>query len=126
MLDLVDEALDQVALFVQMTVMLALLVATWRRGNDRFGAALNNQIKEISRIVGLVGDDVVGAEALDECRRLRNIVALTSCEAQTKRIAQAIDADMNLGAEAATTASQGLLSLTACFFGRQRRKDGRG
>ena len=87
MLDLIDEALDQMALFVQVTVMLALLVATWRRGNDRFGATLNNQIKEISRIVGLVSNDIVGAETLDEGRRLRDVVALTSRQTETKRIA---------------------------------------
>lgn len=126
MLDLVDEALDQMALFVQMTVVLALFFATWRGGDDRFGATLNNQIKEISRIIGLICDNVFGAEALDERRRLGDVVTLTSCQSETQWIAQAIDADVDLGAETATTPSQGLLSLTACFFGRQLRKDERG
>lgn len=71
------------ALFVQMTVMLALLVTAWRRGNDRFGATLNNQIKEISRIVGFIGDDVVSAEALDERSSLGDVVTLTARQSET-------------------------------------------
>ncbi len=114
------------ALFVQMTVVFTLLVATRRRRNDRFGATLNNQIKEVGSIISPVSNDVVGAEALDERGRLRNIVALTACQSETQWIAQAVDADVNLGAETATTASQGLLSRSASFFGRQLRKDERG
>ena len=92
-------------LFVQMTVILALLVATGRGGNDRLRAALNNQIKKLSRIVGLVGNNVVGAETVDERGGLRDVMTLTSRQAETQRIAQTIDADVNLGAEATTTAS---------------------
>ena len=93
------------ALFVQMTVMLALLIATGRGGNDRLRAAFNNQIKKLSRIVGLVGNDVVGTETVDERGGLRDVMTLTSRQTETQRIAQAIDADVNLGAEATTTAS---------------------
>ena len=126
MLDFVDEALNQMALFVQMTVMLTLLVTARRRGNDRLSTTLNNDMKEVEGIVSSVGDDVVGTEVLDEGLCLGDVVALATCQSETQRIAQAIDADVNLGAEATTTSSQRLLSLAAAFFGRRPRKDERG
>lgn len=105
MLNLVDEALDQMALSVQVTVMLALLIATRRRGNDRLSATLNHHIKELSRIAGLVGNNIVSAETVDEQGGLCNVMALTCRQAETQRITQAIDVDMKLGAEVAPTAS---------------------
>ena len=50
-------------------------------------------------------------------------MALTSSQAHSQGIAQAIGTDMDLGAEAAATASQRLVSLPAAFFVRRLHTD---
>jgi hypothetical protein len=64
MLDLVDEAFDQVALSVKVFVVGRRFAAPGERRDHGIGAE-----REISpdlvRVVCLVGDDVLGGEAID-------------------------------------------------------------
>lgn len=85
--------------------MLALLVATRGRGNDRLSAALDNHIVEVEGIISSISDDVVSAEAFDERGSLGDVMVLSACKTETQWIAQTISADVNLGAEATATAS---------------------
>jgi hypothetical protein len=56
-LDLVDEALDQVALAIEVLIIFALLKAanSWR--DDRLDARGDERLNEVRRVVTLVADD---------------------------------------------------------------------
>lgn len=55
--------------------------------------------------------------ASDEGRPLGNVMALSTSQDKPQRVAQGIDAHMDLGAEAASASTQSLGLLTPLFWG---------
>lgn len=68
--ELVDETLDEMALFVQVLVIIPRLapITAWR--DHGFGLFVSDDVQEPVGIKGFVGDDIVEGEALQECGRL--------------------------------------------------------
>lgn len=68
-------------------------------------------------VVGLVGDDVFGGQALDEIARRRHIVLLAWSQGESDRQAESVCAGMELGPDAATRAAE-RLGVRSPFFRR--------
>ncbi len=65
MLDLVEEALDEVALSVECEIARALLLAIGLRRNDAGDCAGFKRRNQRVGIVALIGDDRIGRQALE-------------------------------------------------------------
>ena len=78
MLDLINEALNQVALFVQMLIVLALLSAIGARRNHRLHAVGFDLTDQGGVVVAFVSQQRVCRVAFNQPPGLRAIVTLTS------------------------------------------------
>ena len=103
MFDLADEALDEVALLVGVPVDLTLFFAAPARPYDRLRAPLFDTFDEVRRVVTGIGYQRLELVSLDERRRLRDVVALAARQAEPERQAERVNAQVNLGREAAAT-----------------------
>jgi hypothetical protein len=124
MIDLIDETLDQVALLVQMQIILTRLLAVFARRNDRFSFFICNPLQKWIRIIRTIRNDALEVKPFDQCFCLSDVMPLTSGQQKTQRIAEGIHVYMNFVAEPAPTASQGLGGLPAVFLALQPHKDG--
>lgn len=102
-LNLADEALDQVALLVCVPINLTLFFAVAARRNDRFRALFFDTFDEVCRVVAGVGNQHLELVGFDECRRLRDVVTLAARQAKSERQAERVHAQVNLGRKAAAT-----------------------
>ena len=100
MLDLQEEALDEVALAVECEVARDL-----RQGcswwNDRFGVLLFDSVAERLCVIALVAQDVIGRETVNQSLGLRNVAGLSRREDKPQRVAQSIDDGMDFGRQPA-------------------------
>ena len=101
MLDLVDEPLDQVSLFVEVLVIRDSLRAGTVRWNDRLSACVRNGGSKVIGVVALVGEQVFEGKSLDQALCLTDIADLAWRQDEADRIAEGIDGDADLGAQAA-------------------------
>ena len=116
MFDLVDEALHQMALPVQLLVILPHGLAVCRGWNHWDSPATRYQQEESIGIISLVRNHIFSGIVSDQVVPLRDVVALPSRQLETQGITQSIHAYMDFGAEAAPAAAQSLGRLTALFF----------
>ncbi len=103
MLDLTDEALDQVAFFVCVPINLTLFFAVATRWNDRFRALFFDAFDKVRRVVTRIGEQHLKVAVFDKRRRLRNVVTLAARQAKSQWQSKSIHAQVNLGGEAAAT-----------------------
>lgn len=104
-----EEVLDQMPSLVEVTVMFARLFVRHPRGNHHGLSLAQQWLNQPSvSIVSLVGDDGLRGCFLEQDIRTLQIVALTRCEVKARGIAQRIDRGMNLGAQTASAAPEGL------------------
>lgn len=103
--DFVEEALDQVTLFVEMAIIVPGCFAVATRGDDRDSSHRFNQLNQSRRIVCFVGNHIVAIVTDQECIGLRAIMGLSGREHKVQWIAQGIHKGVNLGAKAATAAT---------------------
>ena len=103
MLYLIDEALNQVALFVQVLVIVALLGPIRARRNDCLCAGCFNHFDQRRRVIALIGNQRLYRVAFDQRLGQRAVVTLTSRQDESQRVAKRINRDVNLGRKAATT-----------------------
>ena len=66
MLDLVDEAFDQVSFTIQMPVILTLLSAIRAQWNHGFDATLFDGLNQLIRVIALVSNHGVRFEVFDQ------------------------------------------------------------
>lgn len=111
MLDFADKALDQVPLTIPPFVVLSQDFGALMRWNHGLNASIQQIFDEMSRRVASVGDQSLEVKTFQQVLGLRDVVALTCGETETQRIAQAIYRDMDFGGEAASAASEGLLTV---------------
>ena len=90
--ELVEEALDDVALLVEFGVIGTLERAVPLGRNDRLAAAFSDLVAQVIGVVALVGDRDVRGEAVDQVVRESDVVALAGRADQAHRIAQRIAA----------------------------------
>lgn len=108
MLELVEEALDAIALLVEVVVVGSRTgaVLSWR--DDDLGAGGRNPFDQVVRVVALVGDGYLGGEAVDEFMREGDVVALSGRADQAERQAEGLGGRVDLGAQAAARPAQAL------------------
>jgi transposase len=107
MLDLVDEAFDQVALLVEVLVVRNGLLSRGFGRNDRVGTKGEISPDPIG-VVGAIGKHMLGGDAVDQGLGLRAVVDLTWREDQPERIAESVDGDMDFRAQPAARATDRL------------------
>ena len=116
MLDLIDETLHQVPLFVEVPVIVAGLLAVFAGRNDRFDCFVGKDLQKIIGIVRAIGDQELKFIICDQCFCLSNVMTLPGGQKKAQRVPQGIDIYMNLGAKPTSTPSECLSGLTTVFF----------
>jgi len=129
LLHLRPEPLHQVPILVTIAVDHPLHLAILLRRDDRRAALRLDRPDQRLAVEALVADDNLEGKALDEPLPLRDVGRLAGRQDQFDGQPQPTDGRVDLGAEAAPAAAQGLFLLppTAVrFFPRRRRRGGRG
>jgi len=101
MLDFVEEALDQIALLVDMLVIRDGLRSRSGRRNDRLGTGLCDARTKPIGVITPVGQQMFERQAADEVLGLDNVVHLAASQDEADGIAKRIHAGADLGAQAA-------------------------
>lgn len=97
-LELVEEALDEIALAVEDLAVVTRYPATAGRRDAGSDAALAQELAEPIGIVGLVGDEsAVGGDHVDQRAGGTEVMRLTRAQGQAHRQAAAIDHGVDLG-----------------------------
>ena len=123
MLDFVEEALDQIALLVDVLVIRDGLRARSGRRNDRLGTRLcDAQAKPIG-VIAPVGQQMFERQAADEILGLEDIVHLAAGQDEADGIAKRIHTGADLGAQAAARTPDRLIfappfAPAACWWAR--------
>ena len=121
-LDLVDEAIHQVALPVQMSIVGLRLLPVGARRYHRTHAPVQDMLPKLLGIIPLVSNHVFPIITRYQPLGLGDVVLLTPAQDEAQGIAQGIHAHVDLGAEPAPAPAQGCL---AAFLGvLRRRRDG--
>ena len=107
-LQLAEEVLNEVAPSVDGGVDLEFLRAGRMLRDDDLGPALVQLGHERIAVEGLVGDQPVKGDAVDQRRHLDAVVSLTRHQPEAHQIAQRIGERQNLGRHAAFGAADGL------------------
>lgn len=105
MLDLVNETLNQMALSIEMGIIVSVIdpvLAPWDDGNS---AHRVDEFDEMIGVISFVGDDEVALVTGKEFGRLRDVISFSTGEHDGQRVAQGIDADVDFGAESAFAAT---------------------
>lgn len=108
MFELVEETLDEVALFVEFGVIGTLDLAVSLGGNDDLSPGFGDPVDEVVGIVSLVGQGGLGLEAVDERVGEGDIVALAGRADQPNRIAERVAGGVDLGAQSTSRPAQTL------------------
>jgi hypothetical protein len=99
--DLVDESLDQVSLFVEVLAVRDSLRAGTLRWNDGLSTRVCNGGSKVIGVVALVGEQVFEGKTLDQALCLTDIGDLACRQDEADRIAEGIDGNVDLCAQAA-------------------------
>ena len=112
MLELVEEALDQIALAVEpLLPAVAASCSTGRVGNVGFGTLGADVGSDPVGVVGLVGDDDGPAlEIVQQDGRALRVVGLTRRDQEAERAALLVDKRMDSGGEPASAATHATIS----------------
>jgi len=117
MLDLVNEALNQMPFLVEIGVIITLLLAIFPGWNDRCHSHPNHELNKVVRIIGPVSNQVFTLKANRQACCLGDIMPLTAGQGKAQRIPQGIHAHVDFGAEPASASSKCLDSLSTVFWG---------
>ena len=123
-LELVEEALDEVALAVDVGIDGALDLAVALGWDVRGGAVGRDKLEDGAGIVAAVGDGVARrGEAGEQRRDSRLVGGLARAEQEAQRQAPGIDDDVDLGAQSAPRSSDGVIRTpffppAACWWAR--------
>ena len=113
MLEAGEEALDQIASAVEMSIEGARRQAIGPGRNHCFGASCLDSSHKMVGIVALVGDHGLARQILDQRRSAIDIGNLPGREDDAQRIAQCIDSHMQFGRQSSARTAD---FLTARFF----------
>ena len=97
--DLLEEALDEIALAVEGEVGFALDFAIGFRRDHGRAAALLDRLEEGIRVVALVGDDRFGLDFGQQTLGLRDISDLAGRQRERYGIAERVDDGVDLGGQ---------------------------
>ena len=113
MFDAREETLDQIAVFVEMTIEISLSQPIGTRRNNGLRTGRFDFRNKVIGIVALIGDDGVCGQVLDALGRTVDVGNLPRRENHPQRIAQGIDHDMQFGRQSAPRTAD---FLTTGFF----------
>jgi hypothetical protein len=105
LLDLVDEAFNQMSFTIQVPIIFALYKAILFRRNHYFDAFGGHGFNQSVRVVTFIRNQYLRLEVFNQHRCLWAVMALACREQQAQRIAQSIHGDVNLGGKAAATSA---------------------
>ena len=108
LLQLVEEALDEIAFSVESPVVRPSLLSVRFGRDDRLCPGVSDGLVQVVGVISFVGDHGLRLEASDQLVAAGGIVALAWPEQQAHRVAKRIRGRVNLGAQAATGAAQSL------------------
>ena len=117
MFERVEETLDEIAFAIEDEVARAggfSVAFGWDDWRDR--ASVEAADEGVS-VEGLVGDQSAGVDGFDQRLGASQIVILARAEHHLDRIAESVDERVNLGAQSAARAADGLRTV---FFWRRR------
>ncbi len=104
-----EEVLDQVPCFVEFFVVFALDLSVCLGRDDGLFSGLSEGFEHpLVGVEALVGDDRVGFELRQQHIGSIQIAGLTFGEVEAERVAERVHGGVNLGAQAALAASDGL------------------
>ena len=101
MLDLVEEALDQIAVLVDVLVVRDGLRSRSGRGNDGGGTSVCDAGAKPIGVIAFVGQEMFEGNTADQVLGLEDVVHLAARQDEANRIAKPIHARADLGAQAA-------------------------
>lgn len=113
-LELAGEALDHMALVVEMAVVGDDAGPARMRRDHRFGAEGRDRGADAIGVVGGIGDHVLGRLALEQGLSLRGVVRLARGEGDADELAEGVDEPVELAAQAAARTAKRL--ITPVFF----------
>ena len=108
-LEFVEAALDAIAQLVESEVVGDEVRAGRIAGDDGLRPLAGDERAQGIAVIGLVGDHVVGVEALKEHWRLRGIATLSGSEDDSNRAPLAIGGEVDLGGQSSSGAPQRLI-----------------
>lgn len=101
MFEFVEEALDTIALLVELGVVGALKLAVALGRDDDLGAAFGDPIDKVVGVISLVSDSSIGVDTVDQVMGQGDVVALLGRGDQANWKAKGLGGGMDLGAQAA-------------------------
>jgi hypothetical protein len=116
LLELTKEVLDQMARLVQVFVVVAQCFSIRLGGNHGRFPGLRQRLEYPRiRVIALVGDDDRSSQGRQQDIGSFQIAGLAGRQQKAGRVAERIDGGMNLGAQSASAATNGL-AFTLFFF----------
>lgn len=97
-----------IALLVEVGIIGSLDLAVSLRRNDDPGAAGDDPVREMIRVITLVGDGRSSGDAVDQVMSKSDVVALTGRADQTDRKTEGFRGGVDFGAQAAAGPAQTL------------------
>ena len=116
-LDLVDEALHQVALFVEMSIVLPRHLPVGPGRDDGNRATLSDYLDEGLGVVPLVGNHIPYGGRKEQRLSLGDVMGLACRELELERVAQSVHAYMDFAGEATAASAQALRPLAPLLSG---------
>ena len=108
-LDGIEEALDEIALAVERKIAVPFDLAVHFRRDHRFDGTHFQALNEALTVVSLVTEECCGLDLSRKGFCLRDVVCLSSTQAERERISQGVDDGMDFCCQAATRAAYGLV-----------------
>ena len=123
MLEVAEEALDQVSLTIDASIDGSVDDPLAGRGDVRLGASGPDQVEQGISVVAAVGDDMAAFETGEQLWRGPQIVSLAGGEQQADWQAVLINHGVDLGAQSSTRTADGVifapfLPPAACWWAR--------
>lgn len=106
----IEELLNEIACLVSMPVDAALGIAIAARWDDGLGPGALDDGHQGIAVIALIGDHGPGRDRLDQGSALSHIGHLASCQNQANRIAERIDAGVDLRCQSAPRAADRLIA----------------
>ena len=116
MLDFVHKTFDQMPFTIAPGIVVSRLLTVGSGWNNRLGATVENKIDEVIGIIAPIRQDILANKVTHQRNGLGDVMALSSRQAQTQRIAQRVYAGVDFGAETAPRTSKPLSGLSSSFF----------
>lgn len=99
LLEFVEEAFDEIALFVEVGIIRTLNLPIALGRNDNLAASFSDFLVQMIGVIALVGDGGIGVQSIDEFMRMGDVVFLSRAADQPDRIAERVAGSMDLGAQ---------------------------